>query len=126
MRGMKYTAEEFKAARQRSGLKQKPLADRLDMKDTRSITRWESEGVPEGSHYLGALEKILGLGQPEPATAEPAGLADVSDVEFWLEAVRRASIQATQPTVELPTRDRTYYTNGAGHNKNPGTGTGNR
>lgn len=122
MRGMLYSADQMKAARQRTRLTQKELAGQLGMKNDRSIVRWEREGLPEGGHYVAALEAILHLRDPEPEPVMRPDLSAVPDVEFWLEAVRRASLHATTPDapVQLPTRDRTWRRGSGAADDRPG------
>ncbi len=96
---MGYTAAEIIAARQRARLTQEQLAERLGMTDTRSIIRWERDGITDRGHYIGRVEEVLQLGPAatNTMTANTAGsteedqlLAQVSDAKFWLEAARRA------------------------------------
>lgn len=118
---MGYTAAEIIAARQRARLTQEQLAERLGMTDTRSIIRWERDGITDRGHYIGRVEEVLKLG---PAAGEAAAaavpdedqlLAEVSDAKFWLEAARRAlrnaetgpdESQADTPNLNLPKRGR--------------------
>jgi transcriptional regulator with XRE-family HTH domain len=92
---MGYTAAEIIAARQRARLTQEQLAERLGMTDTRSIIRWERDGITDRGHYIGRIEEVLKLGataeQAVPPTPdEDQFLAEISDAKFWLEAARRA------------------------------------
>lgn len=108
---MGYTAAEIIAARQRARLTQEQLAERLGMTDTRSIIRWEAQGITDRGHYIGRLEEVLGLGTTQPETTldptaipdEDQLLAQVSDAKFWLEAARRALRNAEADTTESPT-----------------------
>lgn len=119
--GMGYTAAEIIAARQRARLTQEQLAERLGMTDTRSIIRWERDGITDRGHYIGRIEEVLSLGAAagqEPPTAAPDEdqfLAQVSDAKFWLEAARRAlrnaqadpnEGQADTPNLNQPKRGR--------------------
>jgi transcriptional regulator with XRE-family HTH domain len=120
--GMGYSAAEIIAARQRARLTQEQLAERLGMTDTRSIIRWEREGITDRGHYLGRIEEVLGLGntptQLAPDTTTPDEdqlLAQVSEAKFWLEAARRALRNADitpdesprdTPTLNQPKRGR--------------------
>lgn len=96
---MGYTAAEIIAARQRARLTQEQLAERLGMTDTRSIIRWERDGITDRGHYIGRIEEVLKLGpaatntmtaSTTSGTEEDELLAQVSDAKFWLEAARRA------------------------------------
>jgi transcriptional regulator with XRE-family HTH domain len=94
---MGYTAAEIIAARQRARLTQEQLAERLGMTDTRSIIRWEREGITDRGHYIGRIEEVLGLSNTPTQLAadtttpdEDQLLAQVSEAKFWLEAARRA------------------------------------
>jgi transcriptional regulator with XRE-family HTH domain len=116
--GMGYTAAEIIAARQRARLTQEQLAERLGMTDTRSIIRWEREGITDRGHYIGRIEEVLALGANQEAAAtldEDQLLAEVSDAKFWLEAARRAlrnaqadpdESQAGTPALNQPKRGR--------------------
>ena len=81
------------------------------MTDTRSIIRWEANGITDRAHYIGRLEEVLKLGTthaetiPDPTTTpdEDQLLAAVSDAKFWLEAARRALRNAEADTDESPT-----------------------
>jgi transcriptional regulator with XRE-family HTH domain len=105
---MGYTAAEIIAARQRARLTQEQLAERLGMTDTRSIIRWEREGITDRGHYIGRIEEVLNLGAAarQEATTTPDEdqfLAEVSDAKFWLEAARRAIRNAEADPKEDPT-----------------------
>lgn len=78
------------------------------MTDTRSIIRWERDGITDRGHYIGRIEEVLNLGpnanQPTPAIPdEDQLLAEVSDAKFWLEAARRALRNAEADTDDRPT-----------------------
>lgn len=109
---MGYTAAEIIAARQRARLTQEQLAERLGMTDTRSIIRWERDGITDRGHYIGRIEEVLKLGPAatNTMTASTTGgtdedqlLAEVSDAKFWLEAARRALRNAEADTDDRPT-----------------------
>lgn len=68
---MAYDGSQIKQARQRARLTQKQLAEMIDGSE-RAVSRWEKEGVPDGAHHLGALERVLKLGPAAELRAEPA------------------------------------------------------
>lgn len=116
---MAYSGDEIRKARQHKRLKQADLAKAVGA-SPRAANRWESEGVPDNSHYLAEIERVLSLG-PYADGAAPNGLDEatedrvlrgVSHGKFWAEATRRF-FQSTSAT-GVPSIDTQSHGDGPG------------
>lgn len=77
-------SKRFRAARERSGLKQGEIAEKLDVKPS-TVSRWETgSDLPDDSR-LPAICKILGVKESyfgQPTASKPPEMPD------WLESAR--------------------------------------
>ncbi len=78
-----HTGQELREARLRLGLTITDVGKRIGLNSRRSVTRWESDGIPRSSRHVDAIERCLGLGRYTSNAAVVVDPDSLSDGALW-------------------------------------------